>query len=51
MILELETAEGVRRTLERVGQGVRKIVHRINAPLIARALMSNLSHAIERRVA
>ena len=50
MILELERAERVCNSLERVGQGVRKIVHRVDAPLVARALMRDMADSIQRGV-
>ena len=51
MVLELERAERVRNLLDRVGLAVREIVHRIDAPVIAGAMMSRMQDAIHDRVA
>ena len=39
MILELEGANGVRDVFDGIGLAMREIVHRIDAPFIARAMM------------
>ena len=51
VILELERAQRMRRAFDRVGQRVRVVVHRVDAPLVAGALMRNFADSIERRVA
>jgi hypothetical protein len=51
MILVLERAKGVRDVLDRVGGRVGEIVHRINAPRIAGAMVVRMPYPIEHRVA
>jgi hypothetical protein len=51
VILELERAERMRRAFDRVRKRVRVVVHRIDAPLVARALVRHLANPIERRIA
>ncbi len=50
VILEFERAQGVGDPLEGVGQGMREIVHRVDAPRIARAVMRRMADAVERRI-
>ena len=51
MILELERAERVRDALERVRRRVREVVHRIDAPRVAGAVVVRAPDAVEHRVA
>ena len=51
MVLELERAERVRDAFERVGQRVRVVVHRVDAPRVARAMMRRVPDAVQRRIA
>ncbi len=51
VILELQRAQRVRDVLEGVGQRVREVVHRVDAPAITGALMIDVPDAIQRRVA
>ena len=48
--LELQRAEGVRDALKRVLNGVGKIVHRVDAPLVALAVMVHIADAVDDRV-
>ena len=49
--LVLQRAQGVRDALERVADGVRKVVHRVDAPLVARAVMRGVLDAVDGGVA
>ena len=51
LILELECADAVRDALERVFDRMRKGVHRVDAPLVARVVMGGAADAVQRRVA
>ena len=51
VILELERAERVRDVLDRVGDGVRVVVHRVDAPRVAGAVVGGVPDAVEDRVA
>ena len=51
MILELQRAERVRDALDRVRQRVREVVHRVDAPGVAGAVVRRAPDAVERRVA
>ena len=51
VILEFERAQRVRDALNRVRQRMREVVHRIDAPGVARPMMRGVPDAIERRVA
>ena len=51
MILELQRADRVRDVFERVRDRVRVIVHRIDAPFVAGAVMVGVTDAVDRRVA
>ena len=51
MILELERAERMRDALERIRQRVRVVVHRVDAPRVAGAMVGRVANPIERRVA
>ena len=51
MILELERAERMRDALERVRQRVREVVHRVDAPGVAGAVMRRVADPVERRIA
>ena len=51
MILELERAERVRDVLERIRRRVREVVHRVDAPRVAGAVVVRASDAVEHRVA
>ena len=39
MVLELQRADRMRDVLQRIGDGVRVVVHRIDAPLVAGAVV------------
>ena len=49
--LVLQRAQGVRDALERVADGVRKVVHRVDAPLVARAVMRGVLDAVDGGIA
>ena len=51
VILKFESAEGVRHALQIVADGVRVVVHGIDAPLVARAVMGNVQDAVDDGVA
>ncbi len=51
MVHELERAERVSDALDRVALPVRPVVHRVDAPRVARAVMSDLLDAVHERVA
>ena len=51
VIFELERAERVRDALERIRQRMRVVVHRIDAPGVAGAMMGRVADPIERRIA
>jgi hypothetical protein len=51
MVLELERAQRVCDALQRVRNAMRVIVERIYAPLVAGTVMSNMTDAIDRRIA
>ena len=49
--LKLQRAQRVRDALERVLNGVRKVVHRVDAPLVALTVMVHVADAVNNRVA
>ena len=51
LVLELQRADGVRDVLQRVLDGVRVGVHRVDAPLVARAVVRGALDAVDGRVA
>ncbi len=51
VVLELQGADRVRDALERVGLAVRPVVHRIDAPLVAGAVMARMQDAVHHGVA
>ena len=51
MVLELERAQRMRDALERVRDAVRVVVERIDAPLVAGALVGDVADAVHRGVA
>ena len=51
LIFELEGADAVRDVLERIFNGVRKGIHRVNAPGVTRVVMRGMAYAINRWVA
>ena len=51
MILEFQRADRVCDSLDRVGLAVRKVVHGINAPLVARAVMLGMQNTVHHRIA
>jgi len=51
VVLELEGADRVGDPLERVGDGMRVVVHRVEAPRVAGPVMVRLLDPVERRVA
>ena len=51
VILELERAQGVGDFLRSVGEGMREIVHRIDAPLVARLMMGDVRYSVDDGVA
>ncbi len=51
MVLELERADRMRDALQRVGDGVRVIVERIDAPLVAGAMVRRVADAVDGRIA
>jgi len=50
VVLVLERADGVRHALDRIGLAVRPVVHRVDAPRIARALVRRLADPVHDRV-
>jgi len=50
VILVLQRADGMRHALDRIGLAVRPVVHRVDAPRIARALVRGLADAVHDRV-
>ena len=50
VILEFKRAQGMCDILDRVLNGVRVVVHGINAPLVARIVMGHMSHSVEDRI-
>ena len=46
MVLKLQRADGMRNALDRVLNGMRKIVHGIDAPCISRVVMRHVRHAV-----
>ena len=51
VVLELEGADGVRDPLDRVGERVGEIVHRVEAPGIAPPVVRGVADAVQQRVA
>ncbi len=51
VVLELERADRMRHALDGVGVAVRKVVHRIDAPRVARAVVVLAPDAVHHRVA
>ena len=51
MVLEFQRANRVRDALDRVGLAVREIVHRIDAPFVAGAMVMRMQDAIHHRIA
>ncbi len=51
VVLVLQRAQRVRHALDRVGLAVRPVVHRIDAPRVARALVRGLADPVHHRVA
>ena len=51
VILELQRAQRMRDVLERVGQGVRVVVHRVDAPRVAGPVVGRPADPVERRIA
>ena len=49
VILELQRAQRMRDALEGIGQRVREVVHRVDAPGVAGALMRDVPNAVQRR--
>ena len=50
VILKFKSAQRVCNILDRVLNGVRIVVHRIDAPLVARIVMRHMSHSVEDRI-
>ncbi len=48
---EFERADGMGDPFHRVGQAVREIVHRVDAPFVARAVVLGVADAVERGIA
>ena len=51
MVLELQRADGMGDPLQRVGDGVGVVVHRVDAPAVAGAVVAFAADAVEHRVA
>ena len=51
VVLVLQRAEGMRDALQRVADGMGKIIHRVNAPGLAGAVVLLVQDAVEHRVA
>ena len=50
MVFELEGAERMRNELQRVALAVGEVIHRVDAPLVARAVMFLVKNSVEDRV-
>ena len=50
MILELQRTDGVADPLDRILDGMRKIIHGVDAPLIACIVVSHMRHSIDYRI-
>ena len=50
MILEFERAQRVRNALVGIGQAMRKIVHRVDAPFVAGVLVRYVANPVDRRI-
>ena len=51
IVLELEGAQGMRDAFNGVREAMGEIIHRVNAPLVARAIMMGVSDSIQDRIA
>ena len=51
MVLELEGAQRVRHAFDRIALAVRPVIHRVDAPLVAGALVVQVADPIHRRIA
>ena len=51
MVFELQSAQRMGNRLQRITNTVREVIHRINAPVIARALMGSVADTVNHRVA
>ena len=51
MVFEFQRAQGMRNAFNRVGDRVREILHRIDAALVARVLMTHMANTIQSRIA
>ena len=51
MVLEFQRAERMRHALDAIGQAVRPVVRRVDAPLVARAVVVRMPDAVHHRVA
>ena len=51
VVFELQRADGMRDAFDGVGLPVREVVHRIDAPLVAGAVMLGVQDAVHHRVA
>ena len=50
MVLKLQGAERMRDALNGIGQRVRVVVHRVDAPVVARAVVLGVANPVQRRV-
>jgi len=50
VLLELKRTEGMRNALDRVRDRMREVIHRIDAPRIARPMVRNVCDAIDHRI-
>ena len=51
VVLELERAQGVRDAFQGVGEAVGEVVHRVDAPRVAGAVVRGVPDAVEHRIA
>ena len=51
MFLKFERADGMRNALDGIRQRMGKVIHRIDAPFIPRAVMMGMGNAVDNRVA
>ncbi|KAG1437673.1 hypothetical protein G6F57_020151 [Rhizopus arrhizus] len=51
LVFEFQRADAVRDAFQRVFHRVRPAVHRVDAPLVARAVVGGVAHAVHDRVA
>ena len=51
VVLELQRTQGVRNAFQRIADAVRKVVHRVDAPLVAGLMVFRKLNAVQHRIA